>query len=46
MGTEDKLDGKDRQDPRGPATPFTFMEMGEIPSLNFSTTTVGVENSL
>ena len=32
--------------PQGPVTPFTSMGMGEIPSLNLSTTTVGVENSL
>ena len=32
--------------PQGPAAPFTSTGMGEIPSLNFSTTTVGIENSL
>ena len=49
MDTEVKLDARDCQDhwdPRAGAAPFTSTEMGEIPSLNLSTTTVGVENSL
>ena len=32
--------------PQGPATPFSSTGMGDLPSLNLSTTTVGVENSL
>ena len=32
--------------PQGPAAPFFSMGMGDLPSLNLSTTTVGVENSL
>ena len=32
--------------PQGPAAPFSSTGMGDLPSLNLSTTTVGVENSL
>ena len=32
--------------PQGPAAPFSSMGMGDLPSLNLSTTTVGVKNSL
>ena len=32
--------------PQGPAAPFSSTGMGDLPSLNLSTTRVGVENSL
>ena len=32
--------------PQGPAAPFSSTGIGDLPSLNLSTTTVGVENSL
>ena len=32
--------------PQGPAAPFSSTGMGDLPLLNLSTTTVGVENSL
>ena len=32
--------------PQWPVAPFSSTGVGELPSLNFSTTTVGVENSL
>ena len=32
--------------PQGPAAPFSSTGMGDLPLLNLSTSTVGVENSL
>ena len=52
MDTKDKLDKKDHQvlqdhqDLRAQLLLFLPQEWGDLPSLNLSTTTVGVENSL
>ena len=42
----DELDKRGHQVHQDPAAPFSSTGMGDLPSLNLSTTTVGVENSL